>query len=144
MAQVKLTILGTSKDGFKTSGSIEADDFAAAAAQYQNLKDFAEAEGWQPDGARAAAAQFLGATPVPANTSSAGGYTCIFDGTTIQGMEVEGTVYTAEKIATGRADKMQKMGKPQVGPVCDDCWKKKGLSADWKYFYASQPKRGRY
>ena len=143
MAEVKLTILGTSKDGYKVSGSVEGADFAAAAAQFQNLKDFAEAEGWQPDGARAAAAQFLGATPIP-QAPQGGAYTCIFDGTTIEGMEVEGKVYTAEQIATGRADKMQKMGKPQVGPVCDDCWKKKGLSANWKDFYASQPRRGRY
>ena len=135
MAEIKLTILATSKDGFKVSGSVEGEDWDKAIAAFQSLKDFSEKEGWQPDGARAAAAQFLGATPIPTNTSSAGGaYACIFDGTEIQGMEVDGKVFTAAQIANGRAEKMQKMGKPQVGPVCDDCWKKKGLSADWKSF----------
>ena len=139
---IKLTILATSSTGFKTSGSIEAEDFTEAIASFQSLKDFAEQEGWQADGASAAAARVFGGTPTTQTTP--GGLTCIFDGTTITGMEVEGKVYTAEQIASGRADKMQKMGKPQVGPVCGDCWRKKGLSANWKDFYANQPKRGRY
>lgn len=134
---IKLSLLAF-KDGYKVSGTVESEDFTDATAQYENLKAYAEKEGWE-SGSGAAAAKVFG----PQVTQLApGGIACQFDGTPCEAYadRASGKEYSAQDIARGRAEKMGKMGLAPA-PVCGPCWKSKGLADKWRAFYASQSSR---
>ena len=127
----KLSLLAFDKNGYKVSVSVESENVLKAAAEYADAQKFAQQEGWQSDGMGAAAAKAF-AQPNDNLAKVTGAGSCQFCGSEVEGIRLkDGTSYTAQQIATGRAEKMGKLGLTP-SPVCGDCWKSRGLAQEYK------------